>query len=68
MRKGLLAVIGIALVGIATIIQMIVDWYQSYAQGIPMPRAIQALVLLAGFLSLLAVILSLKGTGVRLHA
>ncbi|RLG89931.1 MAG: hypothetical protein DRO36_06940 [Candidatus Hecatellales archaeon] len=66
--KAVLAIIGVALVGIATVIQMIVDWYQSYAQGVPMPRTIQALVLLAGALSLLAVVLSIKGSGVRPHA
>jgi len=65
--KALLAIIGVALVGIATVIQMVVDWYQSYAYGIPMPKVIQALVLLAGFLSILAVILSLR-SGVRPHA
>ena len=65
--KALLAIIGVALVGIATVIQMIVDWYQSYAQGVPMPRTIQALVLLAGALSLFAVIISLR-SGVRPHA
>jgi len=62
--KALLALIGIALVGIATIVQMIVDWYQSYAMGVPMPNIIKALVLFAGILSLIAVIISLK-SGVR---
>ena len=64
--KAILAILGIVLVGIATIIQMIVDWYQSEAQGIPMSNTIKLLVLFAGILSLLAVLISLKG--VRLHA
>ena len=66
--KAVLAIIGVALVGVATVIQMVVDWYQSYARGVPMPRTIQLLVLLAGALSLLAVVLSIKGSGVRPHA
>lgn len=62
--RALLALLGVALVGIATVIQMVVDWYQSYAYGIPMPNTIRFLVLLAGFLSLLAVLISLS-SGVR---
>ena len=60
MRKTFLALLGVFLVGVATIIQMIVDYYQSYAQGIPTPNMIKALVLLAGALSLIAVVISLK--------
>ena len=60
--KATLALVGIVLVGVATVIQMIVDWYQTYAYGIPMPTVIKLLVLLAGFLSLLAVIISLKSS------
>ena len=62
MSRATLAILGVILVGIATIIQMVVDWYQSYAYGIPMPNKIKFLVLLAGFLSLLAVIISLKSS------
>ncbi len=61
MRKSVLALIGVALVGAATIIQMTVDWYQSYAEGIPMPRVIQALTIVAGLLALLSVIITLLG-------
>jgi len=56
--KAKLAAIAIFLVAVATVIQMIVDWYQSYAQGIPMPNRVKALVLAAGALSLLAAIFS----------
>ncbi len=62
MRKGLLAVIGVGLVAAATLIQMIVDWYQTYAYGIPMPNIVKILILAAGGLTLLALIISLKGS------
>jgi len=65
MKKAVLALIGVILVGAATIIQMIVDWYQSYAYGIPTPTLVKALILLAGGLSLLAVIISIKARGDR---
>jgi len=66
--KATLALIGIMLVGAATVIQMIVDWYQSYAYGIPMPNTIKFLVIVAGVLSLLAVIISLKSSKVKPYA
>ena len=63
--KASLALVGIMLVGLATVLQMIIDWYQSYAYGIPMPKTIQALVVLAGLLSLIAVVISLKSKPLR---
>lgn len=63
--KVSLALIGIMLVGLATVLQMIIDWYQSYAYGVPMPKTIQALVVLAGLLSLIAVVISLKSKPLR---
>mgnify|MGYP000507014911 CR=1 FL=1 len=60
--KTSLALLGVLLIGIATVLQMIIDWYQSYAYGIPMPRVIQGLVLLAGLLALTGAILGAKGT------
>ena len=58
MKKSILALVGVALVGAATVLQMMVDWYQSYAEGIPMPKVIQALTVFAGCLALLSVIIS----------
>ena len=57
--KAKLALVGVGLVGAATVIQMIVDWYQSYAQGIPMPTIIKLLVIVAGVLALSATSISL---------
>ena len=51
--------LGIALVAGATVLQMIIDWYQSEAQGVPMPTVLKVLVLLAGLMALLSAIIGL---------
>jgi len=61
--KALLALIGVVLVALATLIQMIVDWYQSYAYGIPMSNVVKALVIAAGVLTLIALVISIKAGG-----
>ena len=63
MRKTALALTGVVLVALATLLQMIIDWYQSYAYGIPMPNKIKLLVILAGILTLIALIISLIASG-----
>lgn len=57
--KVKIAALAIFLVAVATVIQMLVDWYQSYAYGIPMPGRVKAMVIVAGLLSLAAAALSL---------
>ncbi len=51
--------LGIALVAGATILQMFVDWYQSEAQGVPMPTILKVLIILAGAMTLLSLIIGL---------
>ena len=63
MRKTILAIIGVVLVALATLIQMVVDWYQTYAYGIPMPNTIKLLVIFAGLLTLGALALSIIASG-----
>ena len=63
MRKTALALVGVVLVALATLLQMIIDWYQSYAYGIPMPNRIKILVIIAGILTLVALIISLVASG-----
>ena len=52
MGKAILAGLGVLFVGMATLLQMVIDWYQSEAQGVPMPSTLKLLVLLAGALTL----------------
>ena len=52
MGKAILAGLGVLFVGLATLIQMVVDWEQSEAQGVPMPSTLKLLVLAAGALTL----------------
>ncbi|MCD6300892.1 MAG: hypothetical protein J7L82_02355 [Staphylothermus sp.] len=63
--RAFLAILGVILVAIATLIQMIVDWYQSYAAGIPYPTTIKLLVLAAGVLTFIALFISLRAGGGR---
>lgn len=55
--RAALALVGLGLVGAATVLQMAVDWYQSYAYGIPMPNVVKALVIVAGLLALVATVI-----------
>lgn len=61
--KAFLAILGVVLVALATLLQMIVDWYQSYAMGIPYPTTIKLLVIVAGVLTLIALFISLAAGG-----
>ncbi len=61
--KAFMAIIGVVLVAIAILLQMIVDWYQSYASGIPCPTTIKLLVIASGALTLLALFISLAARG-----
>ena len=63
MRKTVLALVGVVLVALATLVQMLVDWYQTYAYGIPMPNVIKILVIFAGLLTLAALALSIVASG-----
>ncbi len=65
MGKLGLAFLGILFVGLATFLQMVVDWYQSEAQGIPMPNTLKILVIAATVLTLLAIWLGFRGQRVR---
>ena len=65
MGKLGLAFLGILFVGLATFLQMVVDWYQSEAQGIPMPNTLKFLVVAATVLTLLAIWLGFKGQRAR---
>ena len=58
MGKAALALLGVGLVAAATLLQMIIDWYQSEALGVPMPNTLKFLVLGAGALTLLALVIS----------
>ncbi len=58
MGKAALALLATGLVAAATLLQMIIDWYQTEAQGVPMPGVIKMLILGAGALTLLALIVS----------
>jgi len=59
MGRAVVAGIGVLFVAIATLIQMVIDWYQSEAQGVPMPSTLKLLVLLAGGLTLAGVVAGL---------
>jgi len=65
MGKLNLAFLGVLFVGLATFIQMIVDWYQSEAYGISYPILLKILVIAATVLTLLAIWLGFKGQRVR---
>ena len=65
MSKVILATLGVALVAIATLIQMTVDWFQSDAMGIAFPMKLKLLTLTAGGLTLLALILSILNSSKR---
>ena len=58
MGRAALALIGVGLVAAATLLQMIIDWYQSEAMGVPMPNTLKLLVLGAGALTIIALIIS----------
>lgn len=58
MSKAGLALIGVGLVALATLLQMVIDWYQSEAQGVPYPGWLKLLVIGAGLLTLTALIIS----------
>ena len=62
MGKMNLAFIGIFLVGLATLLQMFVDYYQSEAQGVPMPRILQYTTIGIAVITLIAIYISLKST------
>ena len=59
MGRAALALIGVGLVAAATLLQMVIDWYQSEAMGVPMPNTLKLLVLGAGALTILALIISI---------
>ena len=59
MSRAVLAGLGVLFVGLATLIQMIVDWEQSEAQGVPMPSTLKLLVLAAGLLTLASIAIGL---------
>ncbi len=58
MGRAALALIGVGLVAAATLLQMIIDWYQSEAVGVPYPGWLKLLVLGAGALTIIALIIS----------
>ena len=59
MSRAVLAGLGVLFVGLATLIQMVVDWEQSEAQGVPMPSTLKLLVLAAGLLTLASIAIGL---------
>jgi len=65
MRKSFIALLGVILIAVATLMQMMVDWYQSYALGVPQPSLVKFLVVAAGILTFLALILSLMASSRR---
>lgn len=59
MSKALfLGWVAILCVALATLIQMVIDWYQSDAYGIPFPFWLKVLTVIAAVLTLIAVFMS----------
>ncbi len=58
MGKASLILIGIVLL-ISTLMHIVVNWYQSYAEGTPYADRLRILILIAGALSILAIVLTI---------
>ncbi len=59
MGKAALILIGVLLL-ISTAMHIIVNWYQSFAMGVPHADKLRALILIAGALAILAIVLTIS--------
>ena len=60
-----LAFLGIFLVGLATLLQMVVDYFQSEAYGVPASRLLQYVTVGIAVMTLVAIFISLKAQRIR---
>jgi len=65
MSRAFLAMLGVALVAMATLIQIVIDWYQSDAMGVAYPFRLKLLTLVVGILTFMALILSIISNSKR---
>ncbi len=65
MGKALIALIALILLALSTLLQIVYDWYQSYAYGVPHADRTRILVVVAGVLALLALVLTIVSKGGR---
>ncbi len=65
MSRSVIAVVAVVLLALSTLLQIVYDWFQSYAHGIPYADRTRLLVVVAGALTILAIVLTIIGKGGR---